>query len=168
MMSPSRALDIASLQANPIPMLLSLTYFKFCLSLSSKNGMKSIFCLSSSIPIPVSMIWVSSMWSWPFLTQSGFRGKQSIKITMSPLNWLYFTEFWMMLKRISWYFTQFAFISKFKGRLRAKWTFIPCLEIWGSKGYITLLMYSSGFLHDLICYLNSFYLIFILWIWLVL
>jgi len=116
--SPPSSQQIEWLQARPIPIELSLTYLRFCFIFSSKKGVKSIFYLSSLIPIPVSIISTSRT---NFLKPDyckiepesfSFIGKQVSTIRSYPWYMLNFTPFWTILKRISSKLSQSPFRSQ--------------------------------------------------------
>ena len=101
-MSPPRALAMVELQAKPMPVEKFCTNLKFYFILSSKNGSKSIFCLSLDMPRPESIISVSrTKWklfgmSWLLrveLRHSVLIGRHLSRIKISPPNLLYFTAF---------------------------------------------------------------------------
>ena len=152
-------------------MLWSFTYVKFYLIFNSMNGINNMFYLSSDIPIPVSIISVSNMWVSSSLKLSllilsihsyYFFGLQSKSTMIFPSKILYFTAFYMMLNKISWYITQSFLIMKLKFLFLAINIFKFLLMIYGSKGLITLSMCSSKFFAKLFFSMNSFFLIFIL------
>ena len=89
--SPPIALAMALLHAKPIPMELFSTWLRFCFSLSSRKGTKSIFQRSFEIPRPLSTISVSKT-NWSLETTSktyeGLSGRHLRTKAISPLKTL--------------------------------------------------------------------------------
>ena len=147
--------------------------------------MKSIFYLSGIIPIPESVTVVSriqffssfiyssllnrSIWLLLFLIRelslSTFKGKQFSSIIITPFFLLYLTAFYIMLKSMSQYFTLSIFKSNQEFWFLAMKTYIFCLLICQLNGYNTFLISYSGYFQLPISSINSFFFIFILYIW---
>ena len=141
---------IVWLHAKPIPMELSFTFFIFYITFSSRKGTNRYCCLCWSIPTPESITCISRFefglcLSGPYLCEFLFFLFSFNKIIRSPLNWLYFIPFWMMLKIASWKFFQSALSMAFsKSFLLIKWTFISRFLIKYWKGSMTFWMNTSG------------------------